>query len=368
MTDLVAMATKEGPQSGNTKESINDLKDKLGIEVDDLDDLIFEDEEETPKEGMKWTSLVRIHTDNPFSPQTFEQHMRNAWSPTKEVIFTALEPNLFTVQCFCVGDWLKIEQGGPWFFRQHAVFIEPYDGFTGPETIDLNSLGVWIQIHKLPLGYRNTSLITNLVNKQVGRTIAVQTNVQGAGNFVRVHVKVDVRKVTARVVSISRGGQRELYQIKYEKYPRFCGACGFLGHTYLEWGTGEHGAEKLKWGNFLKADWGTWRGRGIGGNRGGSSMGSGARRGRDPSGRGYGPAGRGDVLRSWRHNALPLKNTDDRDEDPLNDTGSSPIKESDTVMKDKEALDPNARKRLLMGMDGDYEIAKGVNLSMILKQ
>jgi hypothetical protein len=31
---------------------------------------------------------------------------------------------------------------------------------------------------------------------------------------------------------MSREGKREIYQIKYEKMPRFCGACGFIGHIH----------------------------------------------------------------------------------------------------------------------------------------
>jgi hypothetical protein len=63
---------------------------------------------------------------NFFSPQMFEQHMRVAWSPAREVEFQHLEDNLFTVQSFCLGDWLKMEEGGPWLFRQSDVCIEKY--------------------------------------------------------------------------------------------------------------------------------------------------------------------------------------------------------------------------------------------------
>ena len=90
--------------------------------------------------------------------------------------------------------------------------------------------------------------------------LKVETDVQGVGNFVRVRVKLDVRKVLARFITICRSGNREFYQIKYEKIPNFCRAYGLLGHIYTECGTGEHVVETLKWGDWLKADWETWRG------------------------------------------------------------------------------------------------------------
>ena len=127
---------------------------RLGINEEEIDDLVFEGEPDAPKEGVKWMALARVHTSNYFSPLTFEQHIRTAWSPSREVKLTALEDNLFTIQCHCLGDWLKVEQGGPWLFRQNAVIIEPYDGLSLVESVELNSIALWLQIHKLPIGYR----------------------------------------------------------------------------------------------------------------------------------------------------------------------------------------------------------------------
>jgi hypothetical protein len=140
---------------------------------------------------------------------------------------------------------------------------------------------VWIQIHKLPIGYRRESLIKNLVEKKVGKCVSAEFNVQGTGNFVRVRVRLDVRLPLARVVTISREKQREFYVVKYEKIPRFCGFCGLLGHIHTECGTGEHDENTLKWGDFIKADFDTWKGRFTAGGRGGF----GGRCGRDPSDR-----------------------------------------------------------------------------------
>jgi hypothetical protein len=174
--------------------------------------------------------------------------MRNDWSPAQQLEFNHLEGNMFTVQYFCLGDCLKITEGGPWLFRQNVVCIEKYDGLVSTDIVDLNHFETWIQIHKLPVGYRNEALIKNLTERNVGKAIKVETVVHGQGNFVRVRVKLDVRKKLARVVTVSREKKREYYQIQYEKIPRFCGACGFLGHSHLECGSGEHDESKLKWG------------------------------------------------------------------------------------------------------------------------
>jgi hypothetical protein len=133
-------------------------------------------------------------------------------------------------------------------FRQNVVSIETYNGLAAIDSIDLNFITVWIQIHKLPIGYRNKGLVKNLVEKKVGKFVSVELKVQGVGNFVRVRVRLDVRKPLARVVTISRDGQREFYAVKYEKIPKFCGVCGLFGHIHTECGTGEHDESTLKWG------------------------------------------------------------------------------------------------------------------------
>jgi hypothetical protein len=242
-------ASQTGEGSGSKKEErLDDLLQRLGIDEEEIDDLVFEEEVDAPKEGIKWMALVKVHSMNFFSPQTFEQHMRIAWSPAREVKFRSLENSLFTIQCFCLGDWLKITKGGPWLFRQHAVTVEEYDGLVPPESIDLNFLAVWVQVHKLPDGYRGETLVKNLVERKVGSDAVVDKTPHGLGDFIRVRVKLDLRKPLARFVTISRAGHREFFKIQFEKIPRFCGVCGMVGHIHLECGTGEHDESKLKWG------------------------------------------------------------------------------------------------------------------------
>jgi hypothetical protein len=151
MASPANISTNHASGSGlKEKETIDDMLNRLGIEEEEFDDLVFEEEEEAPKEGLKWMALAKVHTSNSFSPQTFEQHMRVSWSPAKLGSFQHLEDNLFTVQCNCLGDWLKVSEGGPWLFRQSVVSIEPYDGLVLPETIDLNFFfTTWIQLHKI---------------------------------------------------------------------------------------------------------------------------------------------------------------------------------------------------------------------------
>jgi hypothetical protein len=48
----------------------------MEIEEDKADDLVFEDEPDAPKEGIKWVTFSRVHSSNYFNSQTLEQHMK----------------------------------------------------------------------------------------------------------------------------------------------------------------------------------------------------------------------------------------------------------------------------------------------------
>jgi hypothetical protein len=56
-----ANSSTQAGGSGNKKsDAIGDLMQRLGIEEDELDDLVFEEEEESaPKQGIKWMALWR---------------------------------------------------------------------------------------------------------------------------------------------------------------------------------------------------------------------------------------------------------------------------------------------------------------------
>lgn len=70
----------------------------------------------------------------------------------------------------------------------------------------------------------------------------------------RVRANLDVNRRLERFVSITRGGKKDWYMVKYEKMPIFCNHGGLLGHWFEECGTGEHDVSKFEWGDFILVD------------------------------------------------------------------------------------------------------------------
>jgi hypothetical protein len=98
----------------------------------------------------------------------------------------------------------------------------------------------------------------------------------------------------------------------------------------------------FKWGDFLKADWETWHGRGVGNSRAPGRTGRG--RGRDFQAAGREREGfrRGSAeFGSWHHNALPFVDGVVQpmlqSEEELDDTGTSPVKNKDAEMTDRDS-------------------------------
>ncbi|KAM0922773.1 hypothetical protein ACQ4PT_005948 [Festuca glaucescens] len=216
------MAAKDGSSSSGTasKDDIEAMMRELGLKEDDLDDVVFEEEQPTTEVDNRWMMLVRVNTDREFSNYWFFKNMRAAWDLAQEVKIRTLGDNLFTMKFSCLGDWDKVTQGGPWTFRGNAVLFAEYDGFTKPSTIKLNQFDIWVQIHDLPDGYKG---MVKAMASKIGEFISMEPpSVDFAGNFFRVRVKLDVRKPLKNVASIVRGGKRELFIVKYERLPDWC--------------------------------------------------------------------------------------------------------------------------------------------------
>jgi hypothetical protein len=106
--------------------------------------------------------------------QSLKNTLQAAWNPAQEVKFHEIEPNLFVMQAFCLGDWNRIMEDGPWLFRGCALMVEAFDGAVVKPTTS-NRVQVWAQIHKIPPLFRNKEVLSQLASR-VGEVVAVDAN------------------------------------------------------------------------------------------------------------------------------------------------------------------------------------------------
>jgi hypothetical protein len=219
--------------------------------------------------------------------------------------------------------------------------------------VELEFMPIWLQVHKIPEGYRKEKIVRKLVERVAGEIVEVEMKPAGSfcGDFVRVRVRHDVRTALTKHVSLVLSKQRSVFEVKYEKLGQFCFVCGQIGHDYKECGNGLFEEKDLKFSDRIYAN---QNGRGRGGSDRGNQrneappMGS-SGRGEGRAGRGRGAPGNGGrglaPFYDWR--VHPERRNTEQNKD-LDDTTSSPNEldpKGDAIMSDVDVL---ARKRLAL--------------------
>lgn len=217
---------------GGKREDVEELLERLHLHEEEVEDFVWEEEAYEPDFKAKWLAIVRVHTSKlGYSQSALFAEMRSSWIPAKEVTWRRVDDNLFTVQFHCLADWNTAMYQGPWLFRDQAVIMEEYDGYTNPRSVKLDKVTVWAQVHQLPDNFLKEPIIKGMC-RNVGEILEVQIKPPSGfvGSFVRIKVKLDVNKKLSRFASITEDRKKEFYQVKYENMPNFCGKCGFIGH------------------------------------------------------------------------------------------------------------------------------------------
>ena len=126
----------------------------------------------------------------------------------------------------------RILSSEPWSFDKYLVILERYERQTPLEDLKFNKASFWAQVHNIPIGYRNKSVVEEICEAigQVDRTTS--TSVSEGGNYIRVRVTLDVYQplCRGRIVTFEDGGKIWV-NFKYERLPNICYWCGCFDHS-----------------------------------------------------------------------------------------------------------------------------------------
>src|SRR4051812_24629341 len=100
------MAEQAGSDEGATNKSdLNSMMEHLGLQEEDLDDVVFEEFVEDPEANPRWLAVVKVYTEKRYSRATFFRSMRAAWDLPIETRFRPLEENLYSIKFRCLAEW-----------------------------------------------------------------------------------------------------------------------------------------------------------------------------------------------------------------------------------------------------------------------
>ena len=139
----------ESSRGGAKKEmGLHELLRRMQLNEAEREEVVLAREEKEKLPVVKWMAVAKLLTLTHFSEQSLISTMRAAWNTAREVSFSPIGKNLFTIQAHCLGDWKRIMEEGPWIFRGYALMLEEYDGSTSLPTVPPSKVQAWIQIHK----------------------------------------------------------------------------------------------------------------------------------------------------------------------------------------------------------------------------
>ncbi|KAI4980177.1 hypothetical protein ZWY2020_020662 [Hordeum vulgare] len=186
------------------KESLANLMKELALKEEDLDDVVFDEDDSPAEEDLRWMILGRVHMDKGFSSYWFFRNMKSAWDLARRVKIKTLEENLFHMQFNCLGDWERVTQGSPWHFRGHPAINAPYDGYTKPTSIELFKFEIWARIIDFPIAFHGK--VRALAAKFGEFVEAEPSSFDFEGNYYRVRVRLDDCNPLKKSTSLIRGG------------------------------------------------------------------------------------------------------------------------------------------------------------------
>lgn len=116
-------------------------------------------------------------------------------------------------------------------FDNLLFVLKPFDGATQPNHINFDYASLWVQMHHLQLACMTCETGVH-IESSPGKVLEVDTTEDNIswGNYFRVKIEMDLRKVIARGRTVTLDEQKMRAPFTYEKLPKIHFKCGCIIH------------------------------------------------------------------------------------------------------------------------------------------
>ncbi|XBH97522.1 hypothetical protein VPH35_127179 [Triticum aestivum] len=198
-------------------------------------------------------AVGKLFSEKPAHASVIGHTLGRIWCPIKGVDCKELDENIFLFSFRQASGWRRALEEGPWWFDKELLVMEEYDPEKTTDEYEFRFIPIWVRVYGLPVGSMNREA-GEKIGEDIGEVLEVDVGPDGttAGNFLRIKVRLDIRKALMRFFLLDRGDksgvkdmnmdegvggkQREMLwcRFEYEYLPDFCYTCGVIGHGEKE--------------------------------------------------------------------------------------------------------------------------------------
>jgi hypothetical protein len=114
------------------------------------EDFDFDPTEEEGVRAPVWFAMA-FYYSKILNPTGLFEEMGAAWRLKTPITVRKLGDNGFILEFDDEQHYQYALNGGPWRHKEDALIVVPYDGFSRPSEIEINSINMWVRFYDVPI-------------------------------------------------------------------------------------------------------------------------------------------------------------------------------------------------------------------------
>ncbi|KAM2039419.1 hypothetical protein ACFX1T_012859 [Malus domestica] len=184
--------------------------------------------------GLKYTLIAEVLTSKEVNGEIFTDRFMSLWRGCEGVSIRDIGNRRFLARFAGQRDLLRVVEADlPWTFKNDLVMVADRTENGRDRWAPLSAGTFWVQMHNVPV-----LSMTQAVAESIGGLMGIVCKVDKSGSrdcigrFLRAKINFNVREPLMRGTFVNFPDDGKVWvDFKYEALPKYCLACGMLGHA-----------------------------------------------------------------------------------------------------------------------------------------